>query len=423
LKKTHFTVSPFWDKRYTKKGTQLSPISLAITIGYLQFRVGLKMYASNVDFDKITQGRAGNEQIKTLRRDLNEYISKAEGILMRLTNPTRESFQRLFKSETDLFTSNKTDIEYFFKEKIIALNKEERFSSASLYKLALISFKKYRNKLYFENIDETFLKGYKIWMQKEGRSVATAQLYLRNLKAIFRQAIKDGFISERFYPFRNFSIGTTAKSKNVLYPQQIRMLWQYEPINNEEKRAKNYFFFCYLANGMNFKDAVYLKPQVVKSESLYFIREKTKNTNAVANKKINIYLHIELIEIMQQLKNCADENHEYLFPILNGCKTLIEKHNTQNEERRIINKKLNQIGLKLGFDFKLTLNLARHSFATRLKLDGTPLSFISDALGHSTTKTTEHYMKSIPDENIKRISDSLLNFTNYPALNNVSEGK
>ena len=376
------------------------------------------MYASIADFEKITQGRAGGEEIKALRRDLNEYVSKAENILLRLNNPTRESFQRLFKSETDLFTSNKTDIEYFFKEKTKLLYKQERLSSASLYTLAFKSLKKYKNHLYFENIDESFLKGYKLWMVKQGNSIATAQLYLRNLKAIFNQAIKEGFISERFYPFRNFSIGTTAKSKDVLYPQQLKALWEYQPIGIRETRAKQYFFFSYLCSGINFKDVAYMKVKDIKPESLSFVREKTKNTNTVANKKIHVHLHPEIIKIIEQLSNPSGEPDDYLFPILAGCKTTYEKEKKRLRERRVINKKLYQIGLKLGFDFRLTLNLARHSFATRLKLDGTPLSFISDALGHSSTKTTEHYMKSIPDENLRRISDSLLNFSNYQVVNN-----
>lgn len=413
MKKSHFSVSPFWDKRYTKKGTTQSPISLAITIGYLQFRVGLKLHASNPQFIKIMQGRGGCVQIKATRRHLNEYVLKAENILLRLSNPTRESFQRLFKSETDLFTSNKTDIEYFFKEKTKLFYSEERFSSASLYELAFKSLKKYKTNLFFENIDEQFLKGYKIWMQKQGNSIATAQLYLRNLKAIFNLAIKEGFISERFYPFRNFSIGTTAKSKEVLYPNQLKALWEYEPVGIRETRAKSYFFFSYLCNGINFKDVVHLKKSDIKGDTLNFIREKTKNSNTVANKKIQVHLHPEILKIINLLGNNTNLSTDYLFPVLNDCETTIEKNKRQTRQSKVINKKLNLIGHKLGFEFRLSLNIARHSFATRLKLDGTPLSFISDALGHSSTKTTEHYMKSIPDENLKRISDSLLNFTNY----------
>ncbi|MEJ7675011.1 MAG: hypothetical protein WKF59_20500 [Chitinophagaceae bacterium] len=156
MKKSHFSVSPFWDKRYTKKGTTQSPISLAITIGYLQFRVGLKLHASNPQFIKIMQGRGGCVQIKATRRHLNEYVLKAENILLRLSNPTRESFQRLFKSETDLFTSNKTDIEYFFKEKTKLFYSEERFSSASLYELAFKSLKKYKTNLFLKILMSNF---------------------------------------------------------------------------------------------------------------------------------------------------------------------------------------------------------------------------------------------------------------------------
>ena len=58
----------------------------------------------------------------------------------------------------------------------------------------------------------------------------------------------------------------------------------------------------------------------------------------------------------------------------------------------------------------LTLNLARHSFATKLNIDGMNTSIIKDALGHSSSKTTEHYIKTLPIENYRKISDNLLNF-------------
>ncbi len=59
---------------------------------------------------------------------------------------------------------------------------------------------------------------------------------------------------------------------------------------------------------------------------------------------------------------------------------------------------LNKIGIKLGFDVRLNIAIARHSFATKQKLSGTPVSFISDAMGHSSVAVTEHYLKSLPDE-------------------------
>jgi site-specific recombinase XerD len=71
---------------------------------------------------------------------------------------------------------------------------------------------------------------------------------------------------------------------------------------------------------------------------------------------------------------------------------------------------LTVIGKNLGFNFNVTINLARHSFATTLKLNGTSVAFISEMLGHTSLKTTQHYLKSIPGEERKAVSDSLLNF-------------
>jgi integrase/recombinase XerD len=58
----------------------------------------------------------------------------------------------------------------------------------------------------------------------------------------------------------------------------------------------------------------------------------------------------------------------------------------------------------------LTWNLARHSFVTRLKIDGTPTAFISEALGHSSSAVTAHYMKTLPDNKYKEMSENLLKF-------------
>jgi hypothetical protein len=41
-----------------------------------------------------------------------------------------------------------------------------------------------------------------------------------------------------------------------------------------------------------------------------------------------------------------------------------------------------------------------------MKIDGVSVAAISDALGHTTTITTEHYIKSLPNEQLKLMSSS-----------------
>jgi site-specific recombinase XerD len=87
-----------------------------------------------------------------------------------------------------------------------------------------------------------------------------------------------------------------------------------------------------------------------------------------------------------------------------------EAQKTVRRYKRGSNKMLARMGKELGFDLHLCLNLARHSNATQMKIDGLSVAAISDALGHSTTTTTEHYMKSLPNEQLKLMSNSLLAF-------------
>src|SRR5690606_28634416 len=212
-----------------------------------------------------------------LRAEINKYITKVEGILDILPNPTRESFQRLFKSETDL-KKGKTELEMLFNEYAADLRKEERLKTASNLENAFKSLKRYKGKLYLEDINETFLKGYQNWMIGQGNSNTTAQIYLRNLRTIYNKAIKDGFISKRHYPFLNFTIGSSVKTKNVLYPDQVKALFDYVPQTMREHRAKDMWFFCYLCNGINPKDMFYLKRSNIQQDYIIFIREKTKRT-------------------------------------------------------------------------------------------------------------------------------------------------
>lgn len=410
MKSKNYSINTHWDKRYPKAGTDLCPVQLAVNLSGLQFKVSLRLYASKAEYDKALNSKGGSEEVKDLRKQITEYTTKAETILERLPNPTRETFQRLFKSETDLFASQKTDITFLYEEYINHAKDEGRIKTAQNLEWSLKSFKRYKTKIYFEDINEQWLKGYKTYMTKEGNSATTAQMYLRNLRTIFNIAIKQGYISDKHYPFRLFTIGTSAKSKSVLYADDLKKLWDYQGTTLRERRAKDYFFFLYLCNGMNFKDAAYLQFKDIKGDTLSFVREKTKNTNTVADKQITVYLHEEIKSIINRWGNTPGNPSDYIFPILNGRKTAADKEARRNKIQRQINDNLKAIGEKLGFEESLVLNLARHSFATHLKISGTPTSFISDAMGHANSKTTEHYLKSIPTDKTREISNSLLSF-------------
>jgi integrase/recombinase XerD len=221
--------------------------------------------------------------------------------------------------------------------------------------------------------------------------------------------VKDGLITVKENPFLSVTLKSVAKSKDVLYPEHLKALWEYKPIGIREERGKDLFFFCYLNSGMNFKDVGYLKNKNIKGDILKFVRSKTRTTNRV-EKEIKVYLHPEAKKIIETWGTCDNKPESFLFSFFNKCRNAKHLDDTIIRYKRTANLSLRKIGIKLGFNVRITLGLARHSFATKHKLDGTPVAFISEAMGHSSVAVTEHYLKSLPDENLKLLSDKLLSF-------------
>jgi site-specific recombinase XerD len=56
---------------------------------------------------------------------------------------------------------------------------------------------------------------------------------------------------------------------------------------------------------------------------------------------------------------------------------------------------MEQIGVELGFEFKLTTYVAGHSFAPILVRGGAPLAFASQSLGHTNVSTTQKYLPDL----------------------------
>lgn len=99
----------------------------------------------------------------------------------------------------------------------------------------------------------------------------------------------------------------------------------------------------------------------------------------------------------------------YLFPFLvddgnkSQDKTIDKKKATvrlyRNAEARI-SYHLRKLGAKIGVKGKLTLYVARHSWATAARDNHISISVISEALGHHSVTTTQIYLRSIKSSEV-----------------------
>lgn len=402
------SVYAFLDARTPMVNSQLLPVKISVILRGEQFRVGVKLYTTPDIFNKAMTGKDGiPREAKMFKDEIEVYVKKAKDILDQFPNADKKMFTNLFKSETALKVSGKTDMAILFKQKIDELTEEDRAGSISFYEQALSTFKRFKKYFYLEDITVEYLKEFKAWWINLGNSNATAQIHMRSLRHIYNRAIKEGYISQGLYPFKDYSIATSSKSKDVLYPEQLKALLDYIPQSLGETKARDYFIFLYFCNGMNIKDALNIKGSQIKGDMLTFVRSKTEKTNT-QTKEIMVYLHPEAKRIIE--KRGTLKTDDYVFPCFRGTKSDLERKKAKDIFARNLNRDMRPIGRALELHMNLTLNLARHTFATMLKIDGTPTSFISEALGHSSSTVTAHYMKTLPDNKYKEMTENLLKF-------------
>ena len=78
-----------------------------------------------------------------------------------------------------------------------------------------------------------------------------------------------------------------------------------------------------------------------------------------------------------------------------------------NAEARI-SYHLRKLGTKIGIKGKLTLYIARHSWATTARDNHISISVISEALGHHSETTTQIYLSSIKSSEVDDANAKIL---------------
>jgi len=387
------------------------PVKLRICHNRKQWAVGIKTSLTPADFDRVMadKGRISSE-LKDVRDKVFGEKKRAEGILRDMRVVTPDGFRQLFFADTDSEPiGNRCEMRHQFQLYINELRDDDKIKTAMMYGHALRSFVAFRGNVMLQDVDDKYLGKYETWMERNGRSVSTASMYLRSLRCIYNRAIRFKALHERFYPFKDYSCASNVKTKDALYPEQVQAWWQYVPENSAQDRYKDYWFFAYCCSGMNMRDICDLRWRQIQGDRLTFYRSKTSRTNK-SSKEIVVFLNDEAKAIIGKHGSKTNQPDEYVFPIFQGAKTEVERVDRLMFFQRSASRVLHRIGVKLGFDTGLKLGIARHSFATRLKMDGVNTASISEMLGHSSQNVTEHYLASIPMMEQKRISGSLLKF-------------
>jgi len=233
------------------------------------------------------------EEFLVSRQIFDKIRSKAVDIIKDLPVFTFEAFEKEYFKTGPSEIADEKDLFVWIKRLAKEMREEGRISTAVTYECALKSFTAFigKDSLLLKDFTTDFLKKYEEWMIQKDNSNTTIGIYLRATRVAYIKAQKKGLVPIENYPFgkrsdEKFQIPTGTNVKKALTIEQVGKIANYRAKKGSQvRRNRDYWLFCYLANGMNVKDMANLKYKNIDQDKLTFIREKTRRETS-ANPKI-----------------------------------------------------------------------------------------------------------------------------------------
>lgn len=254
--------------------------------------------------------------------------------------------------------------------------------------------------LKFEEINYNFLTSFENYHLASGNELNGLSVYLRAIRSIYNQAIKSGNAEKSYYPFSDYKIKSEPTQKRALDNAYLTKIVTLDlPQDHACFDARNYFVASYMMYGMNFADMAFLQKTDILNGRIQYRRRKTSKLYDI---KITDSLSNILTHYIQQ-----HPNSNYVFPIIKRETAILQERDIQ-ASRKDFNENLKTIAKMCGIEQNLTSYVSRHSFATQAMLQNVPVNAISAMLGHSSLKTTEIYLKSLPSNILDEYNAKIL---------------
>lgn len=277
--------------------------------------------------------------------------------------------------------------------------KQHQHSTASNYSTAIRSFFKFNKgeDIPLANINSQLIDSYSEWLQQNNISKDTLSCYMRSLRAIYNKAVNKGLV-QQCNPFRNVFTGITRTRKRSVEKEDICKLREADiKPDSFMHLVRDVFLFCFYACGMPFVDVAFLKKSQLEDGFISYNRRKT-------NQPVRIKLEPCMKEIINRY---SSDDREYIFPFLSSLDEDTAYKEYQQKYSHY-NKTLKTLGKKAGICSRLSSYVPRHTWATLAFRSAVDLSVISQALGHTNTKTTLIYVKDTGSEKQDSVNKKLL---------------
>ena len=254
--------------------------------------------------------------------------------------------------------------------------------------------------LSFEQVSKEWIMAFDGYMSHQSPSRNARNIHLRNIRAVFNEAIDDEITV--CYPFRRMQIKNETTRKRNLKVEELRKLFNF-PCEPHAQQYLDMFKLMFMLLGINTIDLCHLM-EIDSEGRINFHRAKT-------HRLYSIKVEPEALEIINKyrgenwLLNILDRYHDY-------------KDYTKRLNRAL--KKIGPVkrsGLGGKKDYKplfpeISTYWARHSWATIAASLDIPRDTIAHALGHGNNTVTDIYI-DFDERNVDEANRKVLDWVLY----------
>lgn len=287
----------------------------------------------------------------------------------------------------------------FMEQRIGLLQTKNRLRTAQNYRSTFNSFMMFRNgeDILIDSITIDLIDRYEAFLQARDLKPNTTSFYMRVLRAVCNAAADEGaFVQPDI--FRHVYTGVDRTEKRALPLAVMRKIQALDLTASPAlDYARDMFMLSFITRGMSFIDMAFLLKSDLKNGYLTYCRHKTRQS-------LTLKWTVEMQRIIDKY---PPNTGCYLFPIL-----INPQSNPAYAYRNIsyrINTNLKKIGRIVGYHNGITLYSARHSWASIARMQGIPISIISEGMGHDSERTTRIYLSSINSSAIDRANSKIIN--------------
>ena len=256
----------------------------------------------------------------------------------------------------------------------------------------VLAFDSHAESLSFEMVSKDWLSRFEAWLGSEAGgcpSVNARSIHLRNVRAVFNDAIDNGITS--WYPFRTFKVKTEATKKRAVAVEVLRSLFSY-PVEPWQEQYVDAFKLCFCLIGINLVDLLALKSEQLVDGRISYRRSKT-------GRLYDVKVEPEAAALIEKYHGhlgrlvCWGENRKhyttFTYQLCRGLKSI---GSTVKEWRT------DELGVYREVDVfrpafpMLSSYVARHSWATIAASLDVPKDVIAHALGHGGSSVTDIYI-------------------------------